>query len=117
MCVAFKAAVDPGLYQATRHDHTSVVTAGPSVGAACASNTTGQYFFAQIGGVETDASPTLVTDGNVAAGDFLIPSLTTDGTFIPGTAGTHDHLRMGNAIDADVSVALNNYVLSDRFAL
>lgn len=117
MCVAFKAGVDPALYQVTRHDKTSTTTCGLAMGFACASNVTGEYFFVQVAGPEVDVSPTLITDTNIAANQMIVPDSATDGSVRPGTLGTDDHLRMGNAVDADSGANLNNYILFDRFSL
>lgn len=78
-------------------------------GVACAGISDGYYGFIQVSGV---GAVDLTTDGNVAAGSFLVGDTSNDGECKPMAADS-EHLVFGMALAADATTTLASgaYVL------
>lgn len=76
---------------------------GKPAGVAQCAVTDGYFGFFQCGGLGQVA---IVTDGAVAADDFLIPHASTNGAVDTGTLGTNDANFLGKALVDDTSTAL-----------
>lgn len=90
----------------------TAATLRKALGWACsAMSTTLPYGWLFVGGLlDVNVIASILTDTNVADGDYLVPDTVTNGAVKPGTLGTDDGRFLGVAHGADSGTALTSMI-------